>query len=321
MIRVLAGRDRDVGSATVLVLGLAAAVWVAGLAVLLLAQVANARARAATAADLAALAGAVHVVTGDSCRAAARVAAAQSADVAPAGSTAGRCRSRLRCRFVAPCGGSHRRGPGPAPVLQHSPPGEVPAGRPPSRTSSRRRPRACRGARCRCRTSATGRTKGSRRRRGSPRRRTRRPQPGGRGAVPALGEAGAARVPVVHEDRGLPGVGVQRCREPADVPAVARREQRQQPDGGVLGGMRRPGDVPAATPGRGEGLLGQRPPDRTGAQGPRRQVERVLAQHLAAAQALAHVGRRLGGDVDRRRSAAPPRPSRTARARPAPRRR
>ena len=82
MIRVPRGHDRDLGSATVLVLGLAAAVWVAGLAVLLLAQVANARARAATAADLAALAGASHVVTGDSCRAAARVAAAQSAALA-----------------------------------------------------------------------------------------------------------------------------------------------------------------------------------------------------------------------------------------------
>jgi secretion/DNA translocation related TadE-like protein len=82
VIRLPRGPDRDAGSATVLVLGLTAVVWVAGLAVLLLAQVANARARAATAADLAALAGASHVVTGDSCRAAARVAAAQSAELA-----------------------------------------------------------------------------------------------------------------------------------------------------------------------------------------------------------------------------------------------
>ena len=79
MTRLPRERERDSGSATVLVLGLTALVWVAGLAVLLLAQVADARARAATAADLAALAGASHVVTGDSCRAAGRVAKAQSA--------------------------------------------------------------------------------------------------------------------------------------------------------------------------------------------------------------------------------------------------
>jgi secretion/DNA translocation related TadE-like protein len=73
--------DRDAGSATILVLGLTAVVWVAGLVVLLLGQVADARARAATAADLAALAGASHVVTGDPCRAARRVASAQSAEL------------------------------------------------------------------------------------------------------------------------------------------------------------------------------------------------------------------------------------------------
>ena len=128
--------------------------------------------------------------------------------------------------------------------------------------------------------------------------RTRRPQPGGSGAVAALGEAGATRVPVVHEDRGLPRVGVQRRREPSDVPAIARREQRQQPDGGVLGGMRRPGDVSRGEARRGEGLLGQRPPDRTCPQGPRRQVERGLTQHPAAAQVLADVGDDSGGHVD-----------------------
>ncbi len=81
MTGLLRDREHDAGSATVLVLGLTAVVWVAGLAVLLLAQVANARERAATAADLAALAGASHVVTGDSCRAAGRIATAQSAEL------------------------------------------------------------------------------------------------------------------------------------------------------------------------------------------------------------------------------------------------
>src|SRR4051794_18015799 len=79
--RARAGPDRDAGSATILVLGLAAVVWVAGLAVLLLAQVANARSRAATAADLAALAGAAHVASGDPCRAAWTIATAQSAQL------------------------------------------------------------------------------------------------------------------------------------------------------------------------------------------------------------------------------------------------
>jgi secretion/DNA translocation related TadE-like protein len=53
--------------------------WLAGLVVLLLAQVADARARAAAAADLAGLAAASHVVTGDACPYAAVVARAQSA--------------------------------------------------------------------------------------------------------------------------------------------------------------------------------------------------------------------------------------------------
>jgi secretion/DNA translocation related TadE-like protein len=81
VIRLGPGRDREAGSATVLVLGLTALVWVAGLAVLLLAQVADARARAATAADLAALAAASHVASGDACRAATRVVGAQSAEL------------------------------------------------------------------------------------------------------------------------------------------------------------------------------------------------------------------------------------------------
>src|SRR4051794_36384816 len=79
--RAGASSDRDAGSATILVLGLAAVVWVAGLAVLMLAQVANARSRAATAADLAALAGAAHVITGDPCGAARTVAIAQAAEL------------------------------------------------------------------------------------------------------------------------------------------------------------------------------------------------------------------------------------------------
>jgi secretion/DNA translocation related TadE-like protein len=72
---------RDDGSATVFVLALTALVWLAGFVVLLLAQVADARARAATAADLAALAGASQVMTGQACQAAAVVVRAQSAEL------------------------------------------------------------------------------------------------------------------------------------------------------------------------------------------------------------------------------------------------
>jgi secretion/DNA translocation related TadE-like protein len=73
---------RDEGSATIYVLALAGVVWVAGLAVLLLAHVAIARARAATAADLAALAGAEHVVDGTACSVARSVARLQEAELA-----------------------------------------------------------------------------------------------------------------------------------------------------------------------------------------------------------------------------------------------
>jgi secretion/DNA translocation related TadE-like protein len=75
--RRLSNGDR--GSATVFVLGLTAVLWLAGVVVLLLAQVADARARAATAADLAALAGASHVTSRDACAAASDVARAQAA--------------------------------------------------------------------------------------------------------------------------------------------------------------------------------------------------------------------------------------------------
>jgi len=67
------------GSATVVVLALAAVLGCAGLLVLVLAQVALCRERAEAAADLAALAGAAHVLDGHACAAAATVARAQGA--------------------------------------------------------------------------------------------------------------------------------------------------------------------------------------------------------------------------------------------------
>ena len=96
---------------------------------------------------------------------------------------------------------------------------------------------------------------------GQPRARTRSPRspPGWRASQrgsrrrPRSAKPGAAGVAVVDEDRRAAGVGVQRGRHAADVPAVAGREQRQQPDRGVLGGVQRarhPRDVhPGARPG------------------------------------------------------------------------
>ena len=60
--------------------------------------------------------------------------------------------------------------------------------------------------------------------------------------VAALGEPRAARVAVVDEDRGQAGVGVQRRRDPADVPPVRGGDERQHPDRRVLGGVGGPRD-------------------------------------------------------------------------------
>ena len=55
----------------------------------------------------------------------------------------------------------------------------------------------------------------------------------------ALGDPDAARVAVVDEDGRPPGLRVEVRREPADVPAVAHRPERQQRDQRVLGGVQR----------------------------------------------------------------------------------
>ena len=63
-------------------------------------------------------------------------------------------------------------------------------------------------------------------------------------AMALLGDAGAAEVAVVDEDRGRPGIGMPGGGEAPDVPAVAHGEQGEQPDLGVLGGVGGAGDVP-----------------------------------------------------------------------------
>src|SRR5262245_40818988 len=83
----------------------------------------------------------------------------------------------------------------------------------------------------------------------------RRPQPAQGSGVSSLGDAGATRVAFVDEDRWLTGIGVQGGRSPADVPAIARREQRQQPDRCVFGRMGRTGDVGELDFGRDQKIL------------------------------------------------------------------
>ncbi len=67
----------------------------------------------------------------------------------------------------------------------------------------------------------------------------RRPRVARRGLERELGDPRAARIAVVHEDRRLAGLRMQRHRDAADVPAVADREQRQHADQPVFGGVHR----------------------------------------------------------------------------------
>ena len=176
------------------------------------------------------------------------------AGAADAARPAARVRRRGRPRRPRPRRASASAGPSPldgilrrSPSVGSSPPAAAerrrrPARRAPRRAAAPRPP--CPAGRCRCRTWATARRTGSR-----SRTRSWRPSPGWRVSQspqhgePALGEAGAAGVAVVDEDRRRAGVRVQRGGDPADVPAVAGREQRQQPDRGVLGGVQRAGHV------------------------------------------------------------------------------
>ena len=149
--------------------------------------------------------------------------------------------------------------------------------------------RACRAGCCRCRTWVTARTTGSRRRTGttrSPRasRSATRPPT----SKPRSAEAGPARVAVVDEDREQAGVLVVRRRDAADVPAVAGGEQRQA---GRSTRARRHAPRPArhagATPAHSTCSAEQRPPDRLGGQVVGRQVQRLLAEHLAGGDCVA----------------------------------
>ena len=88
-----------------------------------------------------------------------------------------------------------------------------------------------------------------------------RPQPPFGIAGPAFGDAGAARIPVVDEDRGEPGVGVHGRRDPTDVPAIARGDQWQQADRGMFGRVDRARHISRPDAGPIQDPCGDRPPD------------------------------------------------------------
>ena len=150
-------------------------------------------------------------------------------------------------------------------------PSPSPSARPGSRRATRSR-QACRAARSRCRTSGDCTHEGHPCVQGHCRiasRVARSHRSASR--APALGDAGAARVPVVDEDRREPGVRVHRRRDTTDVPAITRGDQRQQADRGVLGGVDRARHVARSYAGTVQDGSGDRPPDGLGLELDRRQ--------------------------------------------------
>ena len=99
---------------------------------------------------------------------------------------------------------------------------------------------------------------------------------------PALGDPGPARVAVVDEDRARRRVGVERGGHAADVPSVARRDQREEPDRGMLRGVRRTGERGRRDPCAADHRVGDRPPYRSRVEPLRREVERHGIQDLPA---------------------------------------
>src|SRR5215469_10257940 len=97
----------------------------------------------------------------------------------------------------------------------------------------------------------------------------------------ALGEPGSALVPVVNEHGQQAGGGMQVSGHAADIHAVTGREQGQQPDRGVFGGVRGPRQVHPRLQQHVPLARRDGPPDGAGAQRARRQVEDLLAVRLA----------------------------------------
>ena len=103
----------------------------------------------------------------------------------------------------------------------------------------------------------------------------------------------------MDEDRGRPRLRVHRRRQPADVPAVARGQQRQHPDARVLGRVQGPGQVGGLQARRLADLLRDRPPHGGGGQHVLVHLQGVLGDDLPTRQCHPLVAGHLTGDLHR----------------------
>ena len=158
------------------------------------------------------------------------------------------------------------------------------------RTSARHRAAAarppCRAGRCRCRTSVTACTRGSRSRTRSDAIASRVAASQSRAGV----RGRARRNPRRPGGRRRRRRWRARCRGAAavDTPPMSHRSQVANSGSSPMRRARRraaaPGRSAASRPRRVERRSRHRPPHRAGAQLPGRQVQRLLAEHLAGAR-------------------------------------
>ena len=108
------------------------------------------------------------------------------------------------------------------------------------------------------------------------------------------------RVAVVDEDRRR--VPVSGC-SAVDTPPMSHRSQvatsGSRPIEACSAACAAPGSSAALDAGSAQHVVGHRPPDRLGAQLADRQVQRLLADHLARPEPASQVGHHLVADVDR----------------------
>ena len=115
--------------------------------------------------------------------------------------------------------------------------------------------------------------------------------------VAGEGDAHAAGVAVVDEDRRPPGLVVVGGGEPADVPAVAHRDQRQHRDLRVLGCVQRALELRQREV-RGDQVRRERVPERLRVEALLRQVDRQQVEDLVVGDTLLLVRDDLLGDRD-----------------------
>ena len=158
--------------------------------------------------------------------------------------------------------------------------------------------RACRAGCSGCRTWATGCRTGSRRR-----TRTTRSRRGSRVSQARAARKPRSAKPAPPDGRRRRRRSARRCRgaAPVETPPMSQRSQvansGSSPIEQCSAACAAPGMSAAARPASASAVLGHGPPDRGGAQRRVGQVERLLAEHLAAGLA-AQEGDHLVGDVD-----------------------